>query len=316
MRARYYDPQDGRFISRDSWSGVYSRPLSLNRWNYVEGNPVNLTDPSGNHPPYWCQSMPNKAMYEVCVDIHYGIQPISHFTLGKFVDGQKGCYSGPTQYRAPGYFEGAQFGISAPAFTQVVGAFESVYDFATMEQRKFKTDGIAGGLSDMFLGFSASEYGGVVLGFKSNSSITQDYEGPTNAASGGLGFGIIEGLEIGPGVGFGISLSYSKEDPNIVTGAWYVGASLGGDPLPIADVSATHLVYIEHGPVNRYASEGKVDAGRLYLDILQGKHSGWPVPLDANISGMPPIGESTRFFGFAMAAFYVQTYEELYETRE
>ena len=47
LRARYYVPQDGRFISRDTWGGDYNNPLSLNRWNYVMGNPVNYTDPSG-----------------------------------------------------------------------------------------------------------------------------------------------------------------------------------------------------------------------------------------------------------------------------
>ncbi len=47
LRARYYNPQDGRFQSRDTWEGNYNRPLSLNRWNYVEANPVNFIDPSG-----------------------------------------------------------------------------------------------------------------------------------------------------------------------------------------------------------------------------------------------------------------------------
>ena len=47
LRTRYYNSGDGRFISRDTWNGDYNRPLSLNRWNYVEGNPVNLVDPSG-----------------------------------------------------------------------------------------------------------------------------------------------------------------------------------------------------------------------------------------------------------------------------
>jgi RHS repeat-associated protein len=47
LRARYYNPADGRFMSRDTWAGDYNSPLSLNRWMYVEGNPVNLTDPSG-----------------------------------------------------------------------------------------------------------------------------------------------------------------------------------------------------------------------------------------------------------------------------
>ncbi|MBN9685005.1 MULTISPECIES: RHS repeat domain-containing protein [unclassified Corallococcus] len=41
LRARYYDPQLMRFISRDS------APL-LNRYQYALGNPVMLTDPSGN----------------------------------------------------------------------------------------------------------------------------------------------------------------------------------------------------------------------------------------------------------------------------
>jgi hypothetical protein len=48
LRARYYAGDTGRFTTRDSWGGNYNRPLSLNRWNYVEGNPVNSTDPSGH----------------------------------------------------------------------------------------------------------------------------------------------------------------------------------------------------------------------------------------------------------------------------
>ena len=50
LRARYYNPSNGRFQSRDMWSGNFSSPLSLNRWNYVEGNPVNRVDPSGYRP--------------------------------------------------------------------------------------------------------------------------------------------------------------------------------------------------------------------------------------------------------------------------
>jgi RHS repeat-associated protein len=47
LRSRMYSPGTGRFLTKDSWPGNYNRPLSLNRWNYVEGNPINLTDPSG-----------------------------------------------------------------------------------------------------------------------------------------------------------------------------------------------------------------------------------------------------------------------------
>ncbi len=47
LRARYYNPNDGRFLTRDTWMGDYNSLLSLNRWLYVEGNPVNRNDPSG-----------------------------------------------------------------------------------------------------------------------------------------------------------------------------------------------------------------------------------------------------------------------------
>lgn len=47
LRSRYYNPTDGRFQSRDTWGGDVNRPLSLNLWGYVEGNPVNYIDPTG-----------------------------------------------------------------------------------------------------------------------------------------------------------------------------------------------------------------------------------------------------------------------------
>jgi hypothetical protein len=37
----------GRFLTRDTWAGDTSMPLSLNRWNYTYANPINYVDPSG-----------------------------------------------------------------------------------------------------------------------------------------------------------------------------------------------------------------------------------------------------------------------------
>ncbi len=47
LRARYYDPVVGRFVSKDPWQGDSSRPQSLNAWSYVGNSPINFTDPSG-----------------------------------------------------------------------------------------------------------------------------------------------------------------------------------------------------------------------------------------------------------------------------
>jgi len=48
LRARYYDPKIARFQSRDTLFGNPERPLSLNRYSYVENNPVNAVDPTGH----------------------------------------------------------------------------------------------------------------------------------------------------------------------------------------------------------------------------------------------------------------------------
>ncbi len=48
LRARYYDTMQGRFTSQDTWVGDYNVPLTLNQWNYTNGNPINYTDPLGH----------------------------------------------------------------------------------------------------------------------------------------------------------------------------------------------------------------------------------------------------------------------------
>jgi RHS repeat-associated protein len=47
LRARYYDPATGRFISQDPLPGSPWRPLSLNRYPYVMSNPTRYIDPLG-----------------------------------------------------------------------------------------------------------------------------------------------------------------------------------------------------------------------------------------------------------------------------
>lgn len=47
LRARYFDPSLGRFISRDPLRGRYQRPLTMNPYVYALNRPVNLTDPLG-----------------------------------------------------------------------------------------------------------------------------------------------------------------------------------------------------------------------------------------------------------------------------
>ncbi|WP_343224490.1 polymorphic toxin-type HINT domain-containing protein [Paenibacillus sp. ACRRX] len=49
LRARWYDPSIARFISEDKNQGKIEEPDTLNRYTYVENNPLNGVDPTGEH---------------------------------------------------------------------------------------------------------------------------------------------------------------------------------------------------------------------------------------------------------------------------
>lgn len=48
LRARYYRPETGRFLTRDTYTGEAEEPLSLHLYTYCENDGVNGVDPSGH----------------------------------------------------------------------------------------------------------------------------------------------------------------------------------------------------------------------------------------------------------------------------
>jgi RHS repeat-associated protein len=48
LRSRMYDPQSGRFISRDGYGGSAAHPQTQNRYSYAGNNPVTFADPTGH----------------------------------------------------------------------------------------------------------------------------------------------------------------------------------------------------------------------------------------------------------------------------
>jgi len=50
MRQRYYNPEIKRFVNQDILTGSIGNSQSLNRYSYVQGNPVSYTDPFGLSP--------------------------------------------------------------------------------------------------------------------------------------------------------------------------------------------------------------------------------------------------------------------------
>jgi RHS repeat-associated protein len=47
LRARYYNPLTGRFMSRDPENGLPWLPMTLHKYLYAASNPINRVDPSG-----------------------------------------------------------------------------------------------------------------------------------------------------------------------------------------------------------------------------------------------------------------------------
>jgi RHS repeat-associated protein len=47
LRARYMNPLTGRFLSRDPGDGDNSNPVTLHKYLYADGDPVNGADPTG-----------------------------------------------------------------------------------------------------------------------------------------------------------------------------------------------------------------------------------------------------------------------------
>jgi RHS repeat-associated protein len=67
LRARTYDPSDGRFLSRDIWMGDENQPMSYNKWLFTYANPINYIDPTGEY--LW--RIPSDPIYHFPIEIAY-----------------------------------------------------------------------------------------------------------------------------------------------------------------------------------------------------------------------------------------------------
>ncbi|WP_246333993.1 RHS repeat-associated core domain-containing protein [Thermoactinomyces mirandus] len=47
LQSRYYNPETGRFLTRDTFEGFENEPLSWNKYIYTKNAPVNNVDPNG-----------------------------------------------------------------------------------------------------------------------------------------------------------------------------------------------------------------------------------------------------------------------------
>ncbi len=70
VRARYYDPASGRFVTKDPLAGTVGSPLNLHRYAYSKNNPIMLADHAGltpqeqsGLPDGWTDEMVRETLY-------------------------------------------------------------------------------------------------------------------------------------------------------------------------------------------------------------------------------------------------------------
>ena len=129
LRARYYDPETGRFISKDPFTGFATVPSSLNRYTYVQNNPALYTDPSGKNPlaaiglagVYGASANTGWYIGEMAgIQYRTGHNPFSFATLGGraaggFVAGSSGAAVLMVQITNPALFVAQPFAAGAAA---------------------------------------------------------------------------------------------------------------------------------------------------------------------------------------------------------
>jgi RHS repeat-associated protein len=83
LRARYYNPLTGRFMSRDPLDGQAADPKALHKYLYADGDPTDLVDPSG------------KGAYEnAIVWLDALVDTLSERIISKAVAKALGCLAG------------------------------------------------------------------------------------------------------------------------------------------------------------------------------------------------------------------------------
>jgi RHS repeat-associated protein len=107
-RARYYDPDLGRFISRDSYEGSLSDAPSLHRYTYAHDNPLTYVDDDGH------------AVNLATAGAGALIGGVGGCLVGAWSGGWEGCGKGALVGAGAGAMAGLTFGASLAA-TGAVG---------------------------------------------------------------------------------------------------------------------------------------------------------------------------------------------------
>ncbi len=123
LRARYYAPGSGRFVSHDTWSGDSNNPMSYNAWLYGYGNPVYNTDCSGMFP---CPGVlyANAANFDNCEIYDWIVYFYGGYYQASGIDSSVYMYDGVNEINVAGW-------VTTEFMERYEPGAEFFYDFGT-----------------------------------------------------------------------------------------------------------------------------------------------------------------------------------------
>ena len=199
MRARYYKEDIMRFVSLDALHGDMLTPQALNRYAYVQGNPISNIDPSG----YECDSISSKYTFNDSFDMVQG----SDCKWGWF-NGQVYNIQDINKTKSSLELVGTNY-ITAGSSLSLIPEREEVFGQSYTMGLKGEIKGVAGGHFIKEKGHKGYEAGlGVcagVSGLLDIEFIGVRFEGGVGLSGGGCIDGKAEVFDDGKYAGFGVS---------------------------------------------------------------------------------------------------------------
>jgi RHS repeat-associated protein len=92
LRARWYNPVTGRFMTRDPYQGSIYDPASLHRYNYARANPVNFVDPSGRDAVEYVQLTAANSLRAGFLNTLGGIIRCQYWSIASTVGNYRSTY--------------------------------------------------------------------------------------------------------------------------------------------------------------------------------------------------------------------------------
>ena len=158
LNARYYDPEDGRFLTEDTYRGDTAKPETGHLYVYCANNPVNYVDPSGHIAVKVANAIAGAAI-SVLIDI--SLKAFLHYIAKK------------------GSLRGFKIRTREVAYSIISGMIDGVL---TSSRLKRKMQTVAGGVKSAMISYISNRK-------KKLSYIVANvlYDGAAGALSGYLG---------------------------------------------------------------------------------------------------------------------------------